>query len=220
LVYIKTYLERAVSDLVHVGNLTTFRTFRKLVAYKCGSQINYTDISNDLNISVNTVKTWMTILESSYIIHQLPLFHKNYGKRLLKSPKLYFYDTALLCHLLGLHDNQKLMGSEKYGIIFENMIVAETIKYKSHLHLQSDLFFFRDSNGMEIDLLEMIDLDHFHMIEIKSGSTFKQDFLKNMKKIKALDSNLNMNVVYNGKENFSMNDYKLSNWRQMHTMLE
>ena len=94
--YIKTYLERDVSDLINVGNLTIFRTFLKLIAYKSGTQIKLTDLSNDLNIAVNTVKTWISILESSYIIFMLPCYHKNFGKRLLKTPKLYFFDTGLL----------------------------------------------------------------------------------------------------------------------------
>ena len=135
--YIKTYLERDVSDLVNVGNMTTFRTFLKLVAYKCGSQLKMTDLSNDLNVSVNTIKTWITILESSYIM--LPSYHKNLGKRLLKTPKLYFFDTGLLCLLLELNDEEKLRSSDKFGIVFENLVIAEKVKYKAHRHLDPDI---------------------------------------------------------------------------------
>lgn len=213
--YIKTYVERDVSDLVHVGNLTTFRTFLKLIAYKCGTQVRLTDLSNDLNVSVNTIKTWITILESSYIIFMLPSYHRNFGKRLLKTPKLYFFDTGLLCHLLGLSDETKLRSNDKFGMIFENFVVAEKAKYKAHRQKDPDMFFFRDSNGLEVDLLEINDL-HAEMTELKSGKTFKLDFLKNMKKLKMMDPSSGMNIVYDGAENISLADYKLMNWRNIH----
>ncbi len=213
--YIKTYIERDVSDLVNVGNLTTFRTFLKLIAYKCGSQIKLTDLSNDLNISVNTIKTWIDILESSYIIFMLPSYNRNFGKRLLKTPKLYFFDTGLLCHLLGLSDENKLCASDKFGMLFENLVIAEKVKYKAHRQKDPDMFFFRDSNGLEVDLLEVEGMN-VDMFELKSGQTFKPDFLASMKKLKAKDTSLNMHLIYNGKENVSLADYKVMNWRNIH----
>jgi predicted AAA+ superfamily ATPase len=214
--YIKTYLERDVSDLVNVGNMTTFRTFLKLVAYKCGSQLKMTDLSNDLNVSVNTIKTWITILESSYIIFMLPSYHKNLGKRLLKTPKLYFFDTGLLCHLLGLNDEEKLRSSDKFGIVFENLVIAEKVKYKAHRHLDPDMFFFRDSNGLEVDLFEINGIDKVAMTELKSGKTFKSEFLVNMKKLKDIDPSLSMNLVYNGEENVKLTELEVKNWRSLH----
>ena len=215
--YIKTYLERDVSDLVNVGNITTFRTFLKLVAYKCGSQLKMTDLSNDLNVSVNTIKSWITILESSYIIFMLPSYHKNLGKRLLKTPKLYFFDTGLLCHLLGLNDEEKLKSSDKFGIIFENLVIAEKVKYKAHRHLDPDMFFFRDSNGLEVDLFEINDINKVAMTELKSGKTFKSEFLTNMKKLKDIDPSLSMNLVYNGDENIKLTELEVKNWRSLHS---
>jgi len=214
--YIKTYLERDVSDLVNVGNMTTFRTFLKLVAYKCGSQLKMTDLSNDLNVSVNTIKTWITILESSYIIFMLPSYHKNLGKRLLKTPKLYFFDTGLLCHLLGLNDEEKLRSSDKFGIVFENLVIAEKVKYKAHRHLDPDMFFFRDSNGLEVDLFEINGIDKVAMTELKSGKTFKSEFLVNMKKLKDIDPSLSMNLVYNGEANVKLTELEVKNWRSLH----
>lgn len=214
--YIKTYLERDVSDLINVGNLTTFRTFLKLIAYKCGAQLNLTDLSNDLNISVNTIKSWITVLESSYIIFMLPGFHRNMGKRLVKTPKVYFYDTGLLCHLLGLHDEEKLKVSDKYGMVFENLIVAEKVKFKAHRQMDPDMFFFRDSNGLEVDLLEITENGEVEMSEIKSGKTFKPEFLTSMKKLKAIDPKLNINLIYNGTESLKLKDHTIRNWRQLH----
>ncbi|HRO07506.1 MAG TPA: ATP-binding protein [Saprospiraceae bacterium] len=214
--YIKTYIERDVTDLINVGNLTVFRTFLKLIAYKCGTQIKLTDMSNDLNISVNTVKTWISILESSYIVFMLPSYHKNYGKRLLKSPKLYFFDTGLLCYLLGVNDEQKLQKSDNYGMIFENMIIAEKTKYNYHRQIDRDMFFFRDSNGMEVDLFEPDDFG-VKMTEIKSGKTFKPEFLTNMKKLKSVDDALRMNIIYDGEKSVALTTYNVTNWRSMHT---
>ena len=214
--YIKTYLERDVSDLVNVGNLTTFRTFLKLIAFKCGTQYKMTDLSNDLNISVNTVKSWISILESSYIIFLLPSYHRNFGKRLLKSSRLYFYDTGLLCHLLGLHTEESVGASDKYGMIFENLIIAEKYKYKAHRHEDPDMFFFRDSNGLEVDLIEVHNFHDIDMIEIKSGLTFRPEFITNMSKLKAFDPKMKMNIIYDGDETIKLRDYHLMNWRQLH----
>ena len=215
--YIKTYLERDVSDLINIGNLTTFRTFLKLIAFKCGSQLKIADLSNDLSITVNTIKGWITILESSFIIFMLPSYHKNLGKRLLKTPKLYFFDTGLLCHLLGLNDEEKLKSSDKFGIIFENLVIAEKVKYKAHRHLDPDMFFFRDSNGLEVDLFEINDVNKVAMTELKSGKTFKSDFLTNMKKLKDIDPSLSMNIVYNGEENIKLTELEVKNWRSLHS---
>jgi len=214
--YIKTYLERDVSDLINIGNLTTFRTFLKLIAFKCGSQLKITDLSNDINISVNTIKGWITILESSFIIFMLPSYHKNMGKRLLKTPKVYFYDTGLLSHLLGFYDEVKLRDSDKYGLVFENFIIAEKVKYKAHRQMNPDMFFFRDSNGLEVDLVEISENGEVEMTEIKSGKTFKPEFLIPMKKLKALDPSIKMRVVYDGKEEVALSDYSVVNWRNIH----
>lgn len=214
--YIKTYLERDVSDLINIGNLTTFRTFLSLIAYKSGSQLNITDLSNDLNLAVNTIKAWVSILESSYIIFMLPSFHKNMGKRLLKTPRIYFYDTGLLCHLLGLFDEAKLKESDKYGLVFENFIIAEKVKYKAHRQMDPDMFFFRDSNGLEVDLLERKEDGSVEMTEIKSGKTFKPEFLTPMKKLKALDAGLKLNLIYNGAQEAKLHDYNVKNWKNIH----
>lgn len=214
--YIKTYIERDVTDLINVGNLTTFRSFLKLIAYKCGSQLRLTDLSNYLNISVNTVKTWISILESSYIIFILPSYHKNMGKRLLKTPKLYFYDTGLLCHLLALKDEVKVRDYDNFGIIFENLVVAELFKFKAHSQSEQEMYYFRDSNGLEVDLLEVNGFKTM-MMEMKSSKTFKPKFLESMKKLKLLDPTMDIKVIYDGKEEVALSDYSVINWRNIHS---
>lgn len=216
--YIKTYLERDVSDLVNIGNLATFRSFLKLLAFHSGTQIKLVELGNNLNISFNTIKSWLTILESSYIIFSLPPYFKNFGKRLLKTPKYYFYDTGLLCHLLGLHEHNKLMASDRYGLVFENLVIAEKMKFAAHRHLSNDMFFFRDSNGLEVDLIEVTEENTTKMYEIKSSKTFKPEFLKSMHKLKAKDENLLLNLVYAGEQEVALKDYSVANWRNVHQL--
>ena len=146
----------------------------------------------------------------------LPSYHKNLGKRLIKTPKLYFFDTGLLCHLLGLNDEEKLRSSDKFGIVFENLVIAEKVKYKAHRHLDPDMFFFRDSNGLEVDLFEINGIDKVAMTELKSGKTFKSEFLVNMKKLKDIDPSLSMNLVYNGEDNVKLTELEVKNWRSLH----
>lgn len=214
--YIRTYLERDVSDLVNIGNLATFRSFLKLLAFHCGTQLKLVDLGNSLNISFNTIKSWLTILESSYIIFPLAPYYKNFGKRLLKTAKYYFYDTGLLCHLLGLSDVNKISRSDKFGIIFENLIISEKMKYVAHRHMNREMFFFRDSNGLEVDLIEVDEDNITQMFELKSGATFRSEFLKNMSKLRNLDSSLLMNIVYSGDQNLKLKDYSVVNWRKIH----
>jgi hypothetical protein len=214
--YIRTYLERDVSDMINIGSLATFRSFLKLLAHHTGSQINLTQLSNQLNVSVNTIKSWISILESSYIIFMLPSYHKNFGKRLIKSPKIYFYDIGLLCHLLDIHDIESLKGTKKFGVLFESFVLAEKKKYNAHRHKEVEMFFFRDSNGLEVNLLEAIAFDNVQMSELKSGITFKTEFLNNMNKIRQSDASLKMNVIYNGAENMKLKDVNIFNWKDVH----
>lgn len=214
--YIRTYIERDVTDLIHVGNVSSFRTFLKLMAHRCGSQLNLTHLSNEINVSVNTIKSWISILESSYIIFLLPSYHKNYGKRLVKSPKIYFYDTGLLCYLLDLFDEKELKNADRYGVLFENLIIAEKKKYNAHRQEDLEMYFFRDSNGLEVDLLEDKGSGDINMYELKGGSTFKSEFLKSMKKLQKFDPTLKMNIVYKGNDQIAVKAHQLINWRQLH----
>jgi len=214
--YIRTYIERDVSDLIHVGNVSSFRIFLKLIAHRCGSQLNLTHLSNDINVSVNTIKSWISILESSYIIFLLPSYQKNFGKRLVKSPKIYFYDTGLLCYLLDLYEEEGLKNSDRYGILFENLIIAEKKKYNAHRQADSEMYFFRDSNGLEVDLLEDKGSGDINMYELKGGSTFKSEFLTNMKKLQKFDPTLKMNIVYKGNDQIAVKAHQLINWRRIH----
>jgi predicted AAA+ superfamily ATPase len=212
--YLKTYLERDVLDLINVSNLNTFRSFVKLLAHHVGSIINYTNLSNALNISVNTVKAWISILESSYIIYLLPPYHKNFGKRIIKSPKLYFSDSGLLCYLLDITEERKLIDSPKHGLIFENFVIAEKLKQKAHDDSDIDYFYFRDSNGLEVDLIEQYADMSASMIEIKGSSLYKNEYLTYMEKLTQIDPNFKKYVIYKGEDRV-VAGVEMVNWRRL-----
>lgn len=211
--YVKTYLERDVSDLISPSKLTTFRSFLRFLAHACGQPSNLSKISNDLDVSMNTLKSWLQILESSYIVFTLPPYSRNLGKRLIKSPKIYFYDIGLLCYLLDINSIDKLVMNEKQGTVFENFIISEKVKRNAHQHGVTEHFYFRDSNGLEIDLVEVFSDGSQSMTEIKAGKTFKTQFTSNLKKLNAIDSDLGMNCIYNGDKDLKYQGVNVKNWK-------
>ncbi len=178
--YIDTYIERDVSEYLDVRNLADFRRFLTLCALSSGALINYTNIANELGVSPRTVKAWMSILESSYIAFHLMPFYTNARKQVVKTPKLYFYDTGLLCHLLGIRTVEALVAHPKFGDIFENLIIAETMKQHLNANQEPQLFFYRDASKVEVDLLDFTDPNHRLMIEIKSGQTYHDRFARHL----------------------------------------
>mgnify|MGYP003608351777 FL=1 len=183
--YIETYIQRDVTELLSIRDFGLFRTFLKLCAARIGQQLNIANLSSETGVSVPTLRSWISILESSYIMYQLPPFFKNFNKRLVKSPKLYFYDTGLASFLLGIRNEKTLLESEFKGALFENMIITEYVKQNYHNNLYHDFYYWRDSNGHEVDLLVSNDTA-YDAIEIKSTKTIlpKQfaglDFLANI----------------------------------------
>jgi predicted AAA+ superfamily ATPase len=183
--YIETYIQRDVTELLSIRDFGLFRTFLKLCAARIGQQLNIASLSSETGVSVPTLRSWISILESSYIMYQLPPFFKNFNKRLVKSPKLYFYDTGLASFLLGIRNEKTLLESEFKGALFENMIITEYVKQNYHNNLYHDFYYWRDSNGHEVDLLVSNDTA-YDAIEIKSTKTIlpKQfaglDFLANI----------------------------------------
>lgn len=175
--YIQTYIEKDVTDLMNIRDLKLFRTFLGLCAGRAGQLLNFSALANECDISHNTAKAWLSILESSYIIFLLQPYHQNFNKRLIKSPKLYFYDTGLLNHLLGIRTAEELEENRLKGHIFENMILAEYQKRNHHLYLHQDYYFWQDSNAHEVDLL-MKKGQGFSIFEIKATQTLAPDYLK------------------------------------------
>lgn len=151
--YLATYLERDVRNVTKVSDLSTFQTFIQLLAVRAGSLLNLSEVAKECQISQPTAKQWVSVLESTYIIQRLQPFHANTTKRLVKSPKLYFVDTGLLCYLLGIDSSDRLLENPARGSIFENFVIMEAVKRLALLPEHSELSFYRSASGMEIDLL-------------------------------------------------------------------
>lgn len=177
--YIETYLQRDVRQIRNIGNLNQFTRFLKLCAGRAGQVLNISSLAKDADISVNTAKAWLSVLEASYIIFFLQPYYKNFSKRLIKSPKTYFFDTGLLCYLLGITSIEQLDSHYLYGNIMENMLMTELYKKRSNRGERPQFWFWRDSNGNEVDLL-IEENGQLKVIEIKSSKTFNTRLLSGL----------------------------------------
>jgi len=175
--YIATYVEKDVRQMIQIKDLSMFQKFLVVLASRVGQLIDYHGISNDLGISANTIKHWCSVLEASFIVFELRPYFDNIGKRLLKSPKIYFYDTGLLCALLGINQVEQLAAHPLRGAIFENFVILDLMKDQYNHWLNPDFYFYRDHSQNEVDLLCKKAM-HLVPIEIKSSQTFHLDFLK------------------------------------------
>ena len=210
--YLQTYIERDVRSLKAVENLSSFSRFLGLCAGRIGQVLNLTSLANDAGIAVNTAKSWLSLLESSFIIYQLQPYHRNFNKRLIKSPKLYFYDTGIACSLLRLTNQEMVSTHYLYGALFENLVISEIIKYQNHFGKRPALYYWRESNGLEIDCIVEKENNEILIIEIKGGQTFNKDYLKNLKKFPLEDKSIHKMVIYTGDQNTSITDIQIINW--------
>jgi predicted AAA+ superfamily ATPase len=195
--------------------MSLFIRFVKLCAGRIGQILNIASLAIECGISVITANAWLSVLETSYIAFQLKPYYHNFNKRLVKSPKLYFYDTGLACSLLGIEHAKQLQTHYFRGELFENWIISEYLKDSYSAGKEPAIYFWRDSNGLEIDLL--IDKGgHLYAIEIKSGSTMKTDFFKNLhswQKSSAISKD-NLMVVYGGDQSYQTNNGKIMCWKE------
>lgn len=168
--YISTYLERDVRNLAQIGDLSQFERFLKLCATRTGQLLNLSELAKEIGMSVPTVKRWLSILETGYQIYLLYPYYKNVGKRLVKSPKIYFNDTALTSYLLGLHDRETLLNSPSFGNLFETLIVTDFLKRFLHCGQMPSLYYLRTRDGLEVDLV-LESGQKLHLFEIKSAMT-------------------------------------------------
>ncbi len=212
--YVKTYLERDVRDLLQIKDMMQFQTFLRLCAGRVGNLFNASELSNEVGISTNTVKAWLSVLQTSYIITLLPPWFENTSKRLTKTPKLYFTDTGLACYLLGIETPGQLSRDRKRGDLFENFIVSEALKRRYNAGKESNLFFYRDSNQNEVDLL-LRHGDRFDAVEIKSAQTYNTDFEKGLKVVgKVFENRIDSKtIVYAGTFENTAGDIKLINYK-------
>ncbi len=197
--YLETYVERDLRQLAQVRDLASFETFLRLCAGRVGQLLNMHSLANDVGVSHSTIRAWITLLEASYIVFLLRPWHANLGKRLVKAPKLYFYDVGLASYLLGIERPGYLRSHPLRGNLFENLVVAEVLKYRYNRGRRSNLYFFRDSVGNEVDLLMEFGNGVFAM-EIKAGSTVNPDYFKGLERFSRLAVDLPWGgvVVYSG----------------------
>ena len=211
--YIGSYLERDVEGFVAARNMVTFRLFMKVCAGFAGQTINYGNIARNVGITVATVKEWLSILKMSYILFQVPAYFTNFKKRLAKTPKLYFYDTGLLCYLLELESADELRSSASYGALFENLIVAD--HFKTYFHHGKDtnrLYHYRDGNQVEVDLVKS-KADQLTLTEIKSTTTYRSKLTKSVHQVAAASEvPTELELVYGGQETFVSDGVRVLPW--------
>ncbi len=179
--YVATYLERDLHQLIAVRDLRTFQLFLRMCAARTGQLLNLSSLANDCGITYQTAKAWLSVLEASYVVHLLQPHHRNLGKRLTKSPKLYFVDTGVACWLLGITETTTLRTHAMRGALFENWVVSELLKTRLNQGQRPDLYFWRDSSGNEIDVL-IEKGEQLTPVEIKAGQTLSADYFSTLTK--------------------------------------
>ena len=198
--YVSTYLERDLRNIKTIENLDLFRLFIKVLASRASCEFNASSISAEIGVSAPTIRKWLGLLKTSYIALTLQPYHVNIGKRLSKTPKIYFYDTGLLCYLLDIHNPVELQNHPLRGAIFENLALTQFIKEKFNKKEKWELNFYRENKGREIDVIKLKGL-YLDLYEIKSSKTFNKDFTKNLKDVKQLlgEKVSSTTLIYDGE---------------------
>lgn len=217
--YVRTYVERDVRQIKNITDLTAFQRLLFLCAGRVGQQLNLSNVAIECGVDHKTVRSWMSVLQASYVIYLLPPFYQNFSKRVVKSPKLYFYDTGLVCYLLGIESPGALSSHAARGAIFENMIVTEVLKSRLNAALRSDLYFWRDASGHEIDLV-MDRGQRLWAFEIKSGMTFQKDQIKGLRYWYKTTGHREGAVIYGGDESYSTPEARIIGWREAVNFME
>lgn len=214
--YIQTYIERDVRLIKNIGDLNTFQRFVKMCAGRIGQVLNLSSLGNDCGISHNTAKAWISILESSYIVFLVRPYYKNFNKRLVKMPKLYFYDTGLACSLLGIQKKEQVSTHYMKGGLFESFILSEIVKGKFSRGLEPNCYYWKDKSGNEIDCIMEI-ADTSLQIEIKSGKTIADDFFDGLRYWNKLANEKNRNpyLIYGGEEDQRRSLAYIVSWKNI-----
>lgn len=198
--YLATYVERDVNQIANIKNKREFDIFLRVLAGRAGQLVNCQSIANDIGVSMPTVKNWISILEACFIVTVLPCYYRNFGKRFVKAPKIYFTDVGLLTHLLGISEESQISRDPLFGSIFENMVVMEAFKARLNRGLPPDLYFIRDSGGTEVDIAAEQGRE-LHLFEIKASASYSADFTKSMDRISAAIGGVaSKTVIYSGQD--------------------
>lgn len=197
--YIRTYVERDVRLVKNISDLYAFEKFVRLCAGRIGQLLNLSNLATETGVDVKTISSWLSVLETSFIVFRLQPFYKNFNKRIVKMPKIYFYDTGLASALLGIENTSQLMLNSYRGSLFENLIVVEMLKRRFNAGKQNNLFFWRDNTGNEVDLL-IDNSNELIPVEIKSGQTINSEFFKGLNFWQKLQKNVSESyLVYAGE---------------------
>jgi hypothetical protein len=222
--YTATYVQRDVRQVINIGDLQVFSGFLKLCAGRAAQEINLSALGSDAGLSHNTVRAWLSVLETSYIIHRLPAWHANIRKQVIKAPKLHFFDSGLVCYLLGIRSQEQLRFHPLRGAIFESWVISEIYKTIVHSGVQPNLYHYRETRGLEIDLL-IEQYEGLDAVEIKSGATIAVDFFKNLKrfsdrmKAAGKKSPIRSHVVYGGDDSRQRSDAQVLSWRDVERLI-
>lgn len=213
--YVSTYLERDVRELTAVLDLITFQRFLRLCAARTGQLLNLSSLANDCGIAQSTATAWLSILEASYIVFRLTPHFANFGKRLVKTPKLYFHDTGLAAFLMGIQTPEQLSTHSARGALFETMVISEYLRAQLNRGEDSSLYFWRDSSGNEVDLL-LDKAGELYPVEIKSGQTIVPDMFRTLKKWAAISkSTIEPALIFGGSGSYTREGVKVTGWREM-----
>jgi predicted AAA+ superfamily ATPase len=208
--YLETYIERDVRRLGGIRNLSSFRRFVRLCAGRVGQLVNLSSLGSDAGVSHTTAREWLTVLETSYVIFQLQPYFANIRKRLVRAPKLYFYDVGLASYLIGIENARQIATHPLRGSLFENAVVAEALKYRFNKGLRPNLSFYRDSRGLECDLF--YETGHgIGAVEVKSGSTIASDYFRSLDRVSELIPQIAAKaVIYGGQDTQSRTDCEVA----------
>jgi len=214
--YVATYVERDVRLVLNIQDLTAFQRFLRLCAGRNGQLLNLSALAGEAGISHNTAKSWLSVLESSYLVHLLPPYYRNFGKRLVKSPKLYFLDVGLACWLLGIRTAEVLALHPLRGALFESLVISEFIKSRYNKGLPSDLYFWRDNNGVGADLVFETG-SKLQPVEIKSGSTITSDYIRaGQRSARFASGEADAPwLIYGGNDSYERNGLNVIGWRDI-----
>ena len=200
--YYTTYIERDIRSLINIKDLQAFQTFIRLAAGRIGQEFNASSLSIEVGVSVPTIKNWLSVLKASYVVYLLHPYYANIGKRLTKTPKLYFYDTGLATFLLGINSIEQLDVHPLRGSLMENMVVNDIVKQGCNRGCEENIFFYRDKSQHEVDLLRMLSDGSLEAYEIKSGMTYNADYFRHLRYLKSLlgDRLKRTMLLYDGEE--------------------
>jgi uncharacterized protein len=215
--YTQTYLERDVRQVKNITDLALFEQFLRLCAGRVGQILNLSSFADDLGVSHNTVRAWLTVLQTSYVVHLLPPYYRNFNKQIIKSPKLYFTDTGLAAYLLGIDTPRKVPTHYLVGGLFENLVVQEVLKNRTNRGVEPGLFFWRDKRGREVDLI-LEAPDKRVAVEIKSGQTVSSDFFTGLTHYGSLDDGCppeNRYLLYGGDLRENRSNARVRGWKTL-----